>query len=210
MSGAVPPGPTTPPALHPLLTDLYQLSMLQAYWREGLRETATFSLFFRQLPPGRNYMLACGLDDALRALEGLRFDQASIDFLAELGTFRDAFLDSLRGFRFTGDVVALPEGTPVFPHEPLVEVRAPIAEAQLAETLLLNRIHVSTVLASKASRVVTAAAGRSVVDFAMRRMHGSDAALAGARAFYIGGVAATSNVLAAKRHGIPVAGTPPM
>jgi nicotinate phosphoribosyltransferase len=190
-----------------LLTDLYQLTMLQAYWREGLSDRAAFSLFFRRLPPARNFLIACGLDEVLRYLEDLRFTEEALDYLRGLGPFRSAFLDWLAELRFTGDVYAVPEGTPVFPHEPLLEVEAPIAEAQLVESFLLNQVHLQTLLASKAARVVAAARDRRVVDFAMRRMHGTDAALKGARAFYIAGVDATSNVLAGHLYGIPVAGT---
>ncbi len=190
-----------------LLTDLYELTMLQAYWSEGLHAPAVFSLFFRHMPPDRNYVVACGLGDALRYLEELRFDAEDLAHLAGLGLFRDDFLDWLRDLRFTGDVFAVPEGTPVFPEEPLIELEAPLPEAQLAESYVMNQIHLQTVLASKASRVVSAAAGRRVVDFGMRRMHGADAALKGARAFYVAGVDATSDVLAGRIHGIPVAGT---
>jgi nicotinate phosphoribosyltransferase len=190
-----------------LLTDLYQLTMLQAYWREGLADRAAFSLFFRRLPPGRNFLIACGLDDVLCYLEDLRFTEEALDYLRGLGPFGSAFLDWLAELRFTGDVYAVPEGTPVFPHEPLLEVEAPIGEAQLVESFLLNQVHLQTVLASKAARVVAAARGRRVVDFGMRRMHGSDAALKGARAFHVAGVDATSNVLAGQLYGIPVAGT---
>jgi nicotinate phosphoribosyltransferase len=190
-----------------LLTDLYQLTMLQAYWREQLHEPAVFSLYFRRLPERRSYALACGLDAALARLEALHFPERALAYLDTLGLFAADFLDWLRSFRFSGDVEALPEGTPVFPDEPLLEVTAPLGEAQLAETVVMNQLHLQTVLATKASRVVAAAAGRQVVDFGMRRMHGADAALQGARAFYVGGVHATSDLLAGQVHGIPVAGT---
>ena len=190
-----------------LLTDLYQLTMLQAYWREGLADRAAFSLFFRQLPLSRNYLIACGLEDALRYLEELRFTEEALEYLRGLGFFSRDFLDWLAELRFTGDVFAMPEGTPVFPNEPLLEVEAPIGEAQLVESFLINQLHLQTALASKAARVVAAARGRKVVDFAMRRMHGTDAALKGARAFYVAGVDATSDVLAGKLYGIPVSGT---
>jgi nicotinate phosphoribosyltransferase len=190
-----------------LFTDLYELTMLQAYVERGMNETATFSLFVRRLPERRNYLLACGLDDVLNYLERLRFTRAGIDYLAALGGFGERFLRWLEDFRFTGDVDAVPEGTPVFANEPILEVSAPIAQAQLAETFVMNQVHLQTVLASKAARVVTAAAGRSVVDFGPRRMHGIDAALKAARAFHIAGVAATSNTLAGQIYGVPVAGT---
>jgi nicotinate phosphoribosyltransferase len=190
-----------------LLTDLYQLTMLEAYFEEGMQETAVFNLFVRRLPERRNYLLACGLDDALTYLETLRFDEAALAYLAALGRFSERFLRHLERFRFTGDVRAVPEGTPVFAHEPIVEVAAPIAEAQLVETVVMNQIHLQTLLASKAARVVEAARGRPVVDFGLRRMHGIDAGLKAARAFHIAGVSATSNVAAGQVYGLDLAGT---
>jgi nicotinate phosphoribosyltransferase len=192
---------------HALLTDLYELTMLQAYWREQMTARAVFSLHVRTLPRNRNFLLACGLADALEALATMRFTRSDLDWLAGAGPFDDGFLRWLESFRFTGDVYAMPEGTPFFPAEPVLEVAAPIAEAQLAETVVLNQVHMQTVLASKAVRVVAAAGERRVVDFGMRRMHGTDAALKGARAFHIAGVDATSNVLAGKLYGVPIAGT---
>src|SRR5690606_30768357 len=141
-----------------------------------------------RLPKRRNYLLACGLDDALAFLESLRFDDAALAYLESLGRFSDRVLHYLRDFRFTGDAFAVPEGTPVFPPEPLLEVAAPIAEAQLVEAFVMNQVHLQTVLASKAARVVEAAQGRQVVDFGLRRMHGIDAGLKAARAFHIAGV----------------------
>lgn len=190
-----------------LLTDLYELTMLRAYFEEGMEEEACFSLFARRLPQHRNFLLACGLDNALRYLETLTFDRPALDYLASRGQFPDRFLRYLETFRFTGDVYAVPEGTPIFANEPLIEVVAPIAEAQLVESTLMNQIHLETVLASKAVRVVGAAGGRAVVDFGMRRMHGIDATLKGARAFYIAGVQSTSNVAAGQLYGIPISGT---
>jgi nicotinate phosphoribosyltransferase len=190
-----------------LLTDLYQLTMLQAYWAEGLHDTAVFSLFVRRLPEARNLLLAAGLDDALAYLETLRFPEESLAFLRGLAGFRPGFVDWLAGLRFDGEVWAVPEGTPVFAGEPLLEVAAPLPVAQLAETFLMNQVHLQTLLASKAVRVVEAAAGRDVVDFGLRRIHGADAGLKAARAFWIAGVAATSNVLAGRIYGIPLAGT---
>lgn len=190
-----------------LLTDLYQLTMLQAYWREGMDGEATFSLFVRRLPKARNYLLACGLDDVLRYLETLRFDSDALDYLSSLEPFSPEFLEWLERFRFAGDVEAVPEGTPVFAHEPILEVTAPIAQAQLVETFVMNQIHLQTVLASKAARVVEAARGRAVVDFGLRRMHGADAGMKAARAFHVAGVAATSNVLAGQVYGLRVTGT---
>jgi nicotinate phosphoribosyltransferase len=190
-----------------LLTDLYELTMLQAYWREGMLDEAVFTLFVRRLPPSRNYLLVCGLDDALRYLERVRFDRDALDFLAGLGHFRPEFLEWLAAFRFTGDVYAVPEGTPVFADEPILEVVAPLPEAQLAETFVMNQVHFQTVIASKAARIVQAAEGRAVVDFGLRRMHGADAGIKAARACYVAGAAATSNVLAGRLYGVPVAGT---
>ncbi len=190
-----------------LITDLYQLTMLQAYAEEHMRERAVFSLFVRRLPAGRNYLLACGLDPVLEYLESLRFDEPALAYLGSLGRFSPAFLQSLASLRFTGDVDAVPEGTPVFGGEPILEIAAPIAEAQLVETFVMNQISLQTVLASKAARVVEAAGGRRVVDFGLRRMHGTDAGLKGARVFHIAGVDATSNVAAGQVYGIPVAGT---
>jgi len=208
-------GMTADPALHApptdgslaLFADLYELTMLEAYHREGLCGQAVFSLYVRKLPARRNYLIACGLETVLDHLAGFGFSGADIAYLRSLATFSDPFLRRLPGFRFTGDVFAVPEGTPIFANEPILEVVAPIAEAQVVETFVMNQIHLQTVLASKAARVVEAAAGRPVIDFGARRMHGIDAAQKAARAFYIAGVAATSNVLAGKAYGIPVAGT---
>ncbi len=190
-----------------LLTDQYELAMLQAYWREQMLDEAVFSLFVRRLPEHRNYLLACGLDDVLHYLENLRFTDEALEHLADGEDFSSEFLSWLSDFRFTGDVHGVSEGTPIFPDEPILEVVAPLPEAQLAETFIMNQIHVQTVLASKAARVVEAAGGRSVVDFGLRRIHGTDAGLKGARAFHIAGLTATSNVLAGKKYGIPVTGT---
>jgi len=191
-----------------LLTDLYQLTMLQAYWKEGMVDEAIFSLYFRELPAARNFVLACGLDDVLHYLETLHFEARALEDLQRLdGSFCDGFLAWLSELRFRGAVRAVAEGVPVFPDVPLLEVIAPIAEAQLVESFVMNQVHLQSVLATKAVRVVTAAAGRPVVDFAMRRMHGADAALKGARACHIAGVVATSNVLAGLTYGIPVRGT---
>ncbi|MBR9977869.1 MAG: nicotinate phosphoribosyltransferase [Bacteroidetes bacterium] len=190
-----------------LFTDLYELTMVQAYFEEEMHDEAVFSLYTRRLPEQRNFLLACGLDTVLEYLEQLHFTDADIAYLATLETFSDRFLAWLRQLRFTGSVHAMPEGTPLFANEPILEVQAPLPEAQLVETFIMNQIHVQTVLASKAQRVVHAAAGRPVVDFGPRRMHGIDAAMKAARAFTIAGVAATSNVLAGKQYGVTVTGT---
>lgn len=190
-----------------LLTDLYELTMIEAYLAEGLEEEAVFSLFVRRLPRRRNYLVACGLELALSLLEGLRFSDDALAYLSSLSVFSERLLGWLRDFRFTGDVHAVPEGTPVFPGEPLLEVVAPLPQAQLVETMLMNQVHLQTVAASKAARVVAAAAGRTVVDFGVRRMPGADAGIKVARAAYVAGIDSTSHLLAGELYGIPVAGT---
>lgn len=190
-----------------LFTDLYQLTMLQAYHAEGMIHPAAFELFFRRMPAHRNYVMAAGLDDVLRYLEALRFTDQDLRWIAQSGQFSDVFIDDLASFRFTGDVFAVPEGTVVFEHEPLVQIVAPLPEAQLVETYVLNQIHLQSVAASKAARVVMAAQGRKVVDFGSRRALGTDAALKVARTSYLAGAAGTSNVMAANLYGIPAQGT---
>lgn len=191
-----------------LFTDLYELTMAQAYVADGMAGTpATFSLFVRTLPTSRNYLLACGLETVLDALTSLRFDADQLGYLRSLGKFTPSFLDWLQAFRFRGDIVAIAEGTPVFAGEPLLEVTGPLGQCQLVETLLINLMQLQTMLASKASRIVTAAAGRRIVDFGARRVHGIDASVHGARAFAIAGVSATSNMLAGQILGLPVVGT---
>ncbi len=201
------PGTDGPARTGALFTDLYELTMMQSYFAEDMQEHAAFSLFVRELPETRNFLLAAGLNDVLTYLENLRFDDADIAYLRELGQFTPDFLDWLRSFRFTGDVYAVPEGTPVFENEPILEIEAPIAQAQLVETAVMNIVHVQTLLASKAARVVEAAQGRTVVDFGARRIHGRDAAMQAARAYHIAGVNATSNVEAGRAYGIEVSGT---
>ncbi len=182
--------------------------MGESYLAEGLAEReATFSLFFRTLPAGWGYLLAAGLEDALRYLEELRFDDDDLAYLERTGLFSAAFLQRLRALRFSGSVRALTEGTAVFPGEPLLEVTGPILEAQIAETMVLNEIHLQTLVASKAARSVEAADGRTLVDFSLRRTHGGEAGLRVARSSYLAGFDATSNVLAGCRYGIPLAGT---
>ncbi len=190
-----------------LLTDLYQLTMLQAYWHEGMAETAVFELFVRKFPPQRNFLVAAGLAQAIDYLENLRFSEADIAYLRETGFFRDEFLETLRGFRFRGDVDAMPEGTVFFPDEPILRVTASLPEAQLVETRLINLLQFQTLIASKAVRCVLAAPGKRQVDFGLRRAHGAEAGLLAARAAYLAGFAGTSNVLAGQRFGIPVFGT---
>jgi len=191
----------------PLLTDLYQLTMLQSYWRRGMGEPASFELFVRQLPPNRRFLVSCGLDAALDYLESLRFGADALDRLRALNRFDEEFLRWLGELRFAGDVWAIPEGEIFFGGEPLLRVTAPLPQAQLVETFLLNAILHPSGVASKAARIVIAAAGRDVVDFSARRDHGVDAAISAARAAWVGGCAGTSNVLAATAYGIPVFGT---
>jgi nicotinate phosphoribosyltransferase len=190
-----------------LFTDLYELTMLQAYLEEGFAGPAVFTLFVRRLPPQRNVMVACGLDSVLTYLEALRFTDQDIAYLRSQQRFSDRFLHSLRDFQFAGDVHAVAEGTPLFAGEPILEIIAPLPQAQLVETAVMNHIHFQTVVASKAARVVRAAQGRAVIDFGARRTHGIDAAVNAARACHIAGVEGTSNVLAGKLYGIPLAGT---
>ena len=190
-----------------LLTDLYQLTMTQAYWKEAMHERATFSLFFRKMPATRRFMLACGQQHAAALLSELRFGDAALERLAGTGQFDPGFLDWLADWRFEGDICALPEGTPVFANEPLLEVDAPIAQAQLLESLVMNLVQLETVIASKAVRIVMAARDRPVVDFGMRRMHGVDAAMRGVRAYRTAGLAGTSNVLGGLRHDLAINGT---
>ena len=190
-----------------LFTDLYELTMAQAYWQAGVTAQACFSLFVRRLPTDRGYLLFSGLEDMLDALSGMRFSDDDIVFLRSLGLFDEDFLDYLRCLRFGGCVRALREASIFFANEPVLEVTAPVIEAQIVETLLLNQFNVQTMLATKAARVVSAADGRAVVDFAARRTQGIDSAIKFARAAYIAGFAGTSNVLAAKRYGILAVGT---
>ncbi len=190
-----------------LFTDLYELTMAQAYWHAGQNASATFSLFIRTYPPDRAYFVFCGLEDCLAHLEGLRFTDGDIAYLRSTKRFNGRFLDYLAALRFTGRVRAMPEGSLVFAEEPVIEVTAPVIEAQIVETYLLDQVNLQSVLATKASRVVHAARGRTVVDFAARRTHGTEAADRLARVSYIVGFGSTSNVLAGARYGIPTSGT---
>lgn len=190
-----------------LFTDLYELTMAQVYVARGMFARATFSLFVRKLPPSRSFLLFAGLEPLLEALREFRFTDEDLAYLESLRLFRADFLDYLRGFRFTGEVWALPEGTVFFENEPVVEITAPLPEAQIVETLVINLVNVETTLATKAALCVLAARGRTCVDFGARRTHGLEAGLHAARASYIAGFSATSNVLAGKLFGIPVTGT---
>lgn len=193
-----------------LLTDLYELTMAAGYVQNHFQARATFELFVRHLPPHRNYLVAAGLDHALEFLENVRFSREDISYLRSLPLFRHVgteFFDYLSKFRFSGDVWALPEGTIFFPPEPILRVTAPIAEAQLMETSLLSIIHLQSLIASKAARVTTAAAGRPVVEFGTRRAHGVEAGVLAARAAFVGGCEGTSNAYAGCRFGMPIYGT---
>lgn len=190
-----------------LLTDFYQLAMLQAYRRYGFEGSAVFELFVRTLPPRRGFLMAAGLEQALIFLENLCFQPADLAYFRENGSFDDAFVDSLAGLRFTGDVDAMPEGTVFFPGEPVLRVTAPMPQAQLVETRLINLVHFQTVVASKAARDVLAAPGKQLVDFGLRRAHGAEAGLLAARAAFITGFAGTATVEAGERFGIPLFGT---
>jgi nicotinate phosphoribosyltransferase len=190
-----------------LFTDFYELTMAQTYWQDGHNGPTTFSLFFRDLPPDRAYFVFAGLYDVLDYLQEFRFTAADIEYLRSLRRFDDNFLNFLCRIRFTGSVRAMHEGAIVFANEPVIEVVAPLIEAQLIETMLVNEVNLQTILATKASRVVHAAGGRQVIDFAARRSHGIEAANKFARASYLVGFDGTSNTLAGARYGIPVSGT---
>jgi len=190
-----------------LLTDLYELNMAASYLRRSMTGQATFSLFVRALPPGRGFLVAAGLADCLRFLEDFSFTEDDLGYLRRAQGYGEDILRAFAGLRFTGEVWAVPEGQVVFAGEPLLEVTAPVAEAQLAETVLLNHVTFQTAVATKAARCVLAAGGAQLVDFAFRRTQGIDASLAVARASAIAGFAATSNVAAARRYGLAAAGT---
>jgi len=181
--------------------------MAQAYAAERMNETAVFELTFRKMPRDRNYIVAAGIGDVLDFLANFHFEAEELDHLRDTYHFPEPFLRRLKELQFTGDVFAMPEGTLVFPHEPIIQVVAPIIEAQLMETFVLNQIHLQSLAVAKAARVVEAAAGRGVVDFGSRRAHGTEAAVKVARATYLAGGMGTSNVLAGQLYGIPVFGT---
>jgi nicotinate phosphoribosyltransferase len=196
-----------PAAISPLLTDLYQLNMLQAYLDEGHSGSAVFEFFMRNLPARRRFLVTAGLEQLLDYLETLRFSANEIEWLGRTGRFKQNLLDYLAELRFTGDVHAIPEGTVFFADEPLVRVTAPLPQAQLIETRLINLLHFQTLVASKAARMVLAAPGKLMVDFGLRRAHGAEAGLFAARASYIAGFAGTATVLADNLFGIPIYGT---
>lgn len=197
-----------------LLTDLYQLTMAQGYWKVGkVADEAVFHLTFRKPPFGSGYTIAAGLGPLIEYVSGLRFDEGDAAYLGTLKgndgspLFEKAFIDYLRGMRLTCDIDAVPEGTVVFPHQPLVRVKGPLPECQLLETALLNIVNFQTLIATKAARVCHSARGDAVIEFGLRRAQGIDGGISAARAAYIGGCAGTSNVLAGKLYGIPVSGT---
>jgi len=190
-----------------LFTDLYELTMLQSYLKEGMTGTAVFELFFRRLPDDRNFLVAAGLQPLLQMLEELCFTSDQLTYLRSQNLFSEEFLEALAGLTFTGDVWAVPEGTVIFPQEPLVQVIASLPEAQLIETLVLNQIHFASIAAAKGARMVLVADGRRVIDFGSRRAHGRDAASTVARSSYLSGCDGTSLVEAGHQYGIPIFGT---
>jgi nicotinate phosphoribosyltransferase len=191
----------------PLTTDLYELNMVQAYLDRGETKEAVFEFFVRRLPAQRSFMLAAGLDDALSYLETLQFSDADIAWLKGTGRFRHNLVDYLATFRFTGDVYAMPEGTVCFPNEPLLRIVAPLPEAQLIESRLINILNFQTLIASKAARMVLAAPGKVLADFGLRTAHGEEAGMYSARASFIAGFAGAANVAAGQRYGLPIVGT---
>src|SRR5665213_2131266 len=195
------------PSTSPLTTDLYELNMIQAYLDRGEQSEAVFEFFVRRLPPRRGFLLAAGLDDALDYLETLKFSEADIGWLKSTGRFRDNLLDSLKDFHFTGDAHAIPEGSVCFANEPLIRITAPLPQAQLVETRLINILHYQTLIASKAARMVLAAPGKILSDFGLRTAHGAEAGLYSARASYLAGFAGAANVLAGESYGVPIVGT---
>lgn len=191
-----------------MLTDLYQLTMNAAYLDNNIgHETATFDYFIRSLPKNRGYFLTAGLEDLIEYIINLRFSDSDLAYLKSQNIFSESFLNYLQNFKFSGDIYAVPEGTIVFPNEPIIRVTAPRMEAQFIETFLLTLMNHQTMIATKTSRVVEAAQGRAVIDFGARRAHGKDAAVKGARAAYISGAVGTSNVLAGQLYNIPIKGT---
>jgi nicotinate phosphoribosyltransferase len=195
------------PITSPLSTDLYELNMVQAYLDRGENGQAVFEFFVRRLPARRGFLIAAGLEDTLAYLETLHFSPSEIDWLKSTKRFRSNLIDYLARFRLTGDVHAIPEGTVCFPNEPLIRITAPLLEAQLVETRLINILHFQTLVASKAARMVLAAPGKILSDFGLRTAHGAEAGLFSARASYIAGFAGAANVLAGERYGIPIVGT---
>ncbi|KVN13689.1 MULTISPECIES: nicotinate phosphoribosyltransferase [unclassified Burkholderia] len=198
---------TKPACDSALLTDLYEFTMLQSYFDCGMNGTATFELFVRKLPAHRNFLMAAGLEQALDYLADLTLDAHEIEALASTGLFSGGFLASLESLRFTGSVRAMREGTVFFADEPILQITAPMREAQLIESRVMNLLHYESIVASKAARAVLAAPGKTLVDFGLRRAHGAEAALLSARASYVAGFAGTATLLAGLRYGIPTYGT---
>lgn len=194
-------------ALSPLLTDLYQLTMMQAYFDKDMQEEASFEFFFRKFPKERQFLVACGLEQAIEYLENLQFSEEDLDFLAKDGRFHDDFLDRLRDFRFTGSLCGMAEGTVFFPDEPVLRVTAPLPQAQLVETRIINIMQYQTMIASKAVRMTRIMPDKHLIDYGLRRSHGSEAGIMAARASYIAGFAGTATVLAGKLYDIPTYGT---
>lgn len=190
-----------------LLTDLYQLNMAQTYLEHGKVETAVFEFFVRKLPPQRGFLLAAGLEQALDFLENFRFSRDEIVWLEQTGRFSNEFLDYLGALNFTGDIDAMPEGTVFFANEPILRVTAPLPQAQLVETRLINFLHYQTLIASKAARMALIAPRKALIDFGFRRAHGAEAGVMAARASFIGGFSGTATVLAGKLFDIPLSGT---
>ncbi|HYA42153.1 MAG TPA: nicotinate phosphoribosyltransferase [Syntrophobacteraceae bacterium] len=190
-----------------LVADLYEITMAESYLREGMNSEATFSLFIRDYPPDRSYFVSAGLESLLNILADFHFSDESLRYLASLRKFSTRLIDRLRNFRFSGTIRAIPEGRIFFAQEPVLEVTAPILEAQLLETLVVNVIQLETMLATKAARVSAVASGKGLIDFGMRRTQGVDASLKAARASYLAGFLGTSNLLAGKIYDIPVFGT---
>src|SRR6266480_3038277 len=195
------------PATSALLTDLYQLNMMQAYLDRGETKTAVFEFFVRKLPRERGFLIAAGLEQVLEFLSELRFTPEELEWLASSGRFGKNLIDYLAGLRFTGAIHAMPEGTVFFPDEPILRVTAPLPEGQLVETRLINLLQFQSMIAAKAARMVLAAPGKRLVDFGLRRAHGAEAGLLAARAAYLAGFAGTAMVLAAPAFGISVYGT---
>jgi len=195
------------PGASALLTDLYQLTMLKSYFEHGMHDTAAFEFFVRKLPQQRNFFVAAGLEQVLEFLENLAFSAEELEWLGSRPGFDARFIDWLAALRFTGDVDAMPEGTPFFCDEPVLRVVAPLPQAQLVETRLVALLHFSSLIASKAARSVLVAPGKLLVDFGLRRAHGAEAGLLAARAAYLAGFNGTATVLAGKRFGIPLYGT---
>lgn len=190
-----------------LFTDLYELTMAQGYFHYGMNSRVVFDMFFRRQPFGGGFSVFAGLEDLLNALKDLRFSQEDLDYLGSLGIFRKEFLDYIKNFRFSGDVYAVPEGTVVFPHEPLIRVHGSLIETQLIESMLLNIVNFQTLIATKTARIYLASGRGQVMEFGLRRAQGPNGAMSASRAAFIGGASSTSNTLAGKIYDIPVSGT---